>query len=110
MSNEVERLAEEREWLRTDPLTGEELAAKYAAAGSGRPARCAGDSSTKGSGRRHEWYEATRGRVREPHPTAVVTYHASPVRSRTVKACLTCLWIAGDLDTEHGSPRSLAGP
>ena len=35
------------------------------------------------------------------HPTAVVTYHASPVRSMTVKVCLQCLWVSGDLSAEH---------
>lgn len=41
-----------------------------------------------------------RGRE-EAHATAVVTYHASPARSLTVKACLTCLWISRNLDEEH---------
>jgi hypothetical protein len=30
-----------------------------------------------------------------------VTYHASSVRSLTVKVCLTCLWISRNLDEEH---------
>jgi hypothetical protein len=42
-----------------------------------------------------------RGR-HEAHATAVVTYHASPVRSQTVKVCLGCLWISAELDAEHG--------
>jgi hypothetical protein len=52
---------------------------------------------------RHEWIAGgpRRGR-QEAHATAVVTYHASPVRSRTVKVCLVCLWISVDLDAEHG--------
>jgi hypothetical protein len=52
---------------------------------------------------RHEWIAngPRRGRE-EAHATAVVTYHASPVRSRTVKVCLVCLWISPDLDAEHG--------
>jgi hypothetical protein len=37
----------------------------------------------------------------EAHVTAVVTHHASPVRSQTVKVCLSCLWISTDLDAEH---------
>jgi len=52
---------------------------------------------------RHEWIASgpRRGR-QEAHETAVVTYHASPVRSRTVKVCLVCLWISADLDAAHG--------
>ena len=52
---------------------------------------------------RHKWIATwpPLGR-KEAHVTAVVTYHASPVRSRTVKVCLSCLWISGDLDAEHG--------
>jgi hypothetical protein len=51
---------------------------------------------------RHEWIATGPRRGREEaHATAVVTYHASPVRSRTVKVCLTCLWISPDLDAEH---------
>ena len=52
---------------------------------------------------RHEWIASgpRRGR-QEAHATAVVTYHASPVRSQTVKVCLVCLWISADLDAEHG--------
>ena len=52
---------------------------------------------------RHEWIASgpCRGRE-EAHATAVVTYDASPVRSRTVKVCLVCLWISADLDAEHG--------
>lgn len=51
---------------------------------------------------RHEWIASgpRRGRL-EAHATAVVTYHASAVRSRTVKVCLSCLWISADLDAEH---------
>jgi hypothetical protein len=51
---------------------------------------------------RHRWIGngPRRGRE-EAHPTAVVTYHASPVRSLTVKVCLTCLWISRDLEEEH---------
>jgi hypothetical protein len=52
---------------------------------------------------RHEWIASGPRRGREEaHATAVVTYHASPVRSRTVKVCLSCLWISADLDAEHG--------
>ena len=51
---------------------------------------------------RHEWIaNGPRRGSEEAHPTAVVTYHASPVRSLTVKACLTCLWISRNLDAEH---------
>jgi hypothetical protein len=52
---------------------------------------------------RHEWIASgpRRGR-QEAHAIAVVTYHASPVRSRTVKVCLVCLWVSADLDAEHG--------
>lgn len=58
---------------------------------------------------RHEWIASGPRRGREEaHATAVVT-HVSPVRSRTVKVCLTCLWVSADLDAEHGPPRSLAG-
>jgi hypothetical protein len=51
---------------------------------------------------RHEWVATgpRRGR-RESHATAIVTYDASPVRSQTVKVCLTCLWISNDLDAQH---------
>ncbi len=51
---------------------------------------------------RHRWIATgpRRGRT-QSHVPAVVTYHASPVRSRTVKVCLTCLWISGDLHVEH---------
>jgi hypothetical protein len=41
-----------------------------------------------------------RGRE-EPHATAIVTYHASPVRSLTVKVCLVCLWVSRNLNAEH---------
>jgi hypothetical protein len=52
---------------------------------------------------RHDWIASGPRRGREEaHATAVVTYHASPVRSQTVKVCLSCLWISADLDTEHG--------
>jgi hypothetical protein len=51
---------------------------------------------------RHEWIATGPRRGREEgHATAVITYHASPVRSRTVKVCLGCLWISSDLDAEH---------
>jgi hypothetical protein len=51
---------------------------------------------------RHEWIAngPRRGRE-EAHATAVVTYHASPVRSLTVKVCLSCFWVSSDLDEEH---------
>ncbi len=51
---------------------------------------------------RHEWIASgpRRGR-QEAHETAVVTYHASPVRSQTVRVCLSCLWVSADLDAEH---------
>jgi hypothetical protein len=52
---------------------------------------------------RHEWIASGRRRGRqEAHATAVVTYHASPVRSATVRVCCVCLWISADLDAEHG--------
>jgi len=52
---------------------------------------------------RHEWIARGPRRGREEaHATAVVTYHASPVRSQTVKVCLVCLWMSADLDAEHG--------
>ena len=51
---------------------------------------------------RHQWIATGPRRGREEaHATAVVTYHASPARSLTVKACLTCLWISRNLDEEH---------
>ena len=51
---------------------------------------------------RHEWIASGPRRGREEaHATAVVTYHASPVRSLTVKVCLSCLWISRNLDEEH---------
>ncbi len=55
---------------------------------------------------RHEWIatDLRRGRE-ESHATAVVTYHASPVRSLTVKVCLSCLWVSRDLDEEHPPER-----
>jgi hypothetical protein len=37
------------------------------------------------------------------HPTAVVTFHASPVRSLTAQVCLRCLWISTDLDETHAN-------
>jgi hypothetical protein len=51
---------------------------------------------------RHEWIAdgPRRGRE-EAHATAVVTYHASPVRSLTVKVCLSCLWISRNLNEGH---------
>jgi hypothetical protein len=52
---------------------------------------------------RHEWIASGPRRSREEaHATALVTYHASPVRSQTVKVCLSCLWISPDLDAAHG--------
>jgi hypothetical protein len=52
---------------------------------------------------RHEWIASgPRGGREEAHATAVVTFHASPVRSRTVKVCLVCLWVSADLEAEHG--------
>jgi hypothetical protein len=51
---------------------------------------------------RHEWIARGPRRGREEaHATAVVTHHASPVRSQTVKVCLGCLWVSADLDAEH---------
>jgi hypothetical protein len=51
---------------------------------------------------RHEWIASGPRRGREEaHATAVVTYHASPVRSLTVKVCLSCLWISRNLDEKH---------
>ena len=51
---------------------------------------------------RHEWIATGPRRGREEsHATAVVTHHASPVRSLTVKVCLSCLWISRNLDEEH---------
>jgi len=51
---------------------------------------------------RHKWIGTGPRRGREePHATAVVTYHASPVRSLTAKVCLTCLWISRNLDEGH---------
>lgn len=51
---------------------------------------------------RHEWIaNGPRHGRGEAHATAVVTYHASPVRSRTVKVCLSCLWVSADLNDEH---------
>lgn len=49
---------------------------------------------------RQEWFRNRRGQDFS-HPTAVVTYHASPVRSSTVKVCLQCLWVSRDLNVEH---------
>jgi hypothetical protein len=52
---------------------------------------------------RHEWIASGPRRGREEaHATAVVTFHASPVRSRTVKVCLVCLWVSADLGAQHG--------
>ena len=51
---------------------------------------------------RHEWIATGPRRGREEsHVTAVVTHHASPVRSLTVKVCLSCLWVSENLDEEH---------
>ena len=51
---------------------------------------------------RHRWIATGPRRGREEaHATAVVTYHASPVRSITVKVCLSCLWISRNLDEVH---------
>ena len=44
--------------------------------------------------RKGEW-------LKDAHSTAVVTFHASPVRAQTAKVCLSCLWITGDVDAEH---------
>jgi hypothetical protein len=51
---------------------------------------------------RHEWIASgpRRGR-QEAHATAVASYQASPVRSRTVKVCLSCLWVSAHLDAQH---------
>ena len=49
---------------------------------------------------RQKWFRNRQGRD-FVHPTAVVTYHASPVRSMTVKVCLQCLWVSADLDALH---------
>ena len=60
---------------------------------------------------RHKWIAngPRRGRE-ESHATAVVTYHASPVRSLTVKVCLSCLWVSRNLDEEHPeSAREITG-
>jgi hypothetical protein len=52
---------------------------------------------------RHEWIASgPRRRREESHATSVVTYHASPVRSQTVKVCLSCLWVSADPAAEHG--------
>lgn len=54
---------------------------------------------------RHDWIATGPRRGREEsHVTAVVTHHASPVRSLTAKVCLSCLWVSENLDEEH--PRS----
>jgi hypothetical protein len=51
---------------------------------------------------RHEWIATGPRRGREEsHVTAVVTHDASPVRSLTVKVCLSCLWLSRNLDDEH---------
>jgi hypothetical protein len=51
---------------------------------------------------RHKWIASGPRRGREEsHATAVVTYHASPVRSLTVKVCLSCHWVSRNLDEEH---------
>jgi hypothetical protein len=60
---------------------------------------------------RHKWIASGPRRGREEsHATAVVTYHASPVRSLTVKVCLSCLWVSRNLDKEHPeSAREITG-
>jgi hypothetical protein len=51
---------------------------------------------------RHEWIAiGPRLGREESHVTAVVTHHASPVRSLTAKVCLSCLWISRIFDEEH---------
>jgi hypothetical protein len=51
---------------------------------------------------RHEWIATGPRKGREEsHATAIVTHHASPVRSLTAKVCVTCLWISRNLDEEH---------
>jgi hypothetical protein len=51
---------------------------------------------------RHEWIATgPRRGCDESHVTAVVTHHASPARSLTVKVCLSCLWVSRNLDAEH---------
>jgi hypothetical protein len=51
---------------------------------------------------RHEWIATGPRRGREEsHVIAVVTHHASPVSSSTVRVCLSCLWISRNLDEEH---------
>ncbi|WP_156685603.1 hypothetical protein [Mycobacterium sp. Marseille-P9652] len=51
---------------------------------------------------RHEWIATGPRRGRdESHVTTVVTHHASPVRSLTVRICLTCLWVSRDLNAKH---------
>ncbi|MGO9152170.1 hypothetical protein [Mycobacterium sp.] len=51
---------------------------------------------------RHEWIATGPRRGREEsHATTAVTHHASPVRSLTVKVCLSCLWVSRNLDEEH---------
>jgi hypothetical protein len=58
---------------------------------------------------RHKWIARGPRRGREEsHETAIVTYHASPVRSSTVKVCLSCLWISRNLDERH--PRKVRSP
>lgn len=49
---------------------------------------------------RMEWFRNRQGRD-FAHPTAIVTYHASPVRSMTVKVCLQCLWVSLNLGAKH---------
>ncbi len=51
---------------------------------------------------RHQWIAdgPCRGRE-EAHATAVVTHHASPVRSLTAKVCLSCVWISRNLNQGH---------
>ena len=49
---------------------------------------------------RFEWPRNAQGEP-VPHPTAVVTFHASSVRSITAKVCLQCLWVSRDLNAPH---------
>jgi hypothetical protein len=53
---------------------------------------------------RHEWISSgpRRGRT-ESHTTAIVTYHASPLSSQTLRVCVSCLWISRNLNEEHPS-------
>ncbi len=52
---------------------------------------------------RQEWFRNRQGQD-FVHPTAVVTYDASPVRSMTAKVCLQCLWVSTDPNAEHDAP------